>query len=329
MSNDRQPRQRVAAVVAVPYYLDKPEGKAWERLLRNLDEMLGTGLDAIVVVADQKTEEKRDKPSHEVARKAVARKRRAARKAGVKLAVERADVWGTGNRWYPGFLRAFTDRHLNADVAVCYPADIEPRAPATTAGVIQKLKEKAGGDKLVLGDYESSDPFKTSFDGLITKALLGILYPEDLCRRILELGMTKLRAELFALGRRVFNSFRELSTVRWDMDPTLFLTVHAVGTKGFKVQTERLGHIGDDDKWRNPVMQVEQIVRLASQLLKSRITPAGNETAGPYEEKHEEQLACYDRLRREVEAAFKVILEAIDTNRKRIEPGRATPASRH
>jgi hypothetical protein len=301
----------IAVILTIPYAAPGPAA-----LTDALDYWIGRKVRRIVMLADPRG------PGWPHAGAAAEAARPRCVSAGVDLSFHEVQEPETASYWRWGMLEAFGTPGIEA--CILMPGDsTEAIGPEVEHG-LSRMLEEATAQRLILGDYDSHDPFKEEFDERLTRPLLACLYP-DLVNRLAAVPLTKLRSEFLCLGRGVFERLLARDTERWGPDPTVQLLLVALQTPELEVRVVRLGTF-DDTPNRVPINQLHQIVRLATQLL-------ADYTCGQFKAGRtspiEQQWRQYDQVRQVLGNALSQVACSLDRNRRAkamsvIRPGAAS-----
>src|SRR5271166_6668762 len=213
------------------------------RTLRSLKSLIQLPLRHIIIVTDEKEPEGR-----RLAKESQRAMEKEFRIAGLSCEVLSVNCFSTARRWYPGLCRAFDLDHEIHGV-LNWLGDSKEDITVAQAAIPKDALQKADPGELILFDYESDDAFKQSVDSLFLLPLVRVVNPE-LIPAIQGLGHSKLRTELFLVGRDPFSSLRKSMGLSWNTDPTIQLITHSLNNR-FKVRSVNIGPINDDPNTRS------------------------------------------------------------------------------
>jgi hypothetical protein len=234
--------------------------------------------------------------------------------AGVSVDLQETDARGTARRWFFGLVRAFGDPETIA--ALLIPGDLTRPFTDEQVQLLQTVIRSAESNALHPVDYTTEDAFKASFDALVARPTIELVFP-DLAPRVREIGLGKLRTEIVLVGRDVLGALDEASFESGGPDPTPQWILTVLRHPQLRVkQPVNLGLLDDEKGRRHPLGQFGQIVRFVQQMLLDRTY----EDVWKGYENPDQQLGASDRLRGLLGASYALTLDAIDTNRERLQP---------
>jgi hypothetical protein len=207
-----------------------------------------------------------------------------------------------------GLSAALQDEEVQ--VVFLFPGDLTSTISDTNRAGWRQLVDRCGPDVLVIGEYQTEDPFKTAFDQRCGLPAMHMLFPEATAQ-LSTLGLSKIRSEFLLLGREVIRRFDASNVWSWGPDPTPQVLLSTLSHQDLRIEIVPLGKLGDNPAQRNPLGQLHQVIRYVAALACDRIRA---EIAQKFSSQQAE--AVYDELQGATfPTLFRHLLEALGTHR--------------
>ena len=308
---------KLTAVITAEFYVraEARQGGSRASLTLALTELLALrdlGVDRVLFIHDRRGR------SGALAREVCAERRDELAEAGVELETLEVDAYETAQRWRFGIQDAFEQ---DCDGVFLFPGDIVgDSSPGNREGwrrMVQRFRAAAesGAAVLVLGDYDTSDSFKTDFDSLLVLPVVERIWGAETAEQAIRLRHSKLRTEVFIISREFYQSVDREGLVALGPDPTLQLILYGL-RKGHSVLSQHFGRFSDNDGTRKPLGQLSQLLRILSAqcadriwhvIVQSRALPPSS------------VLRVYRQLADDLERAFAATLGGARSNADRLE----------